>query len=108
LIDKQKIIINFNKGLSRRQIEKDLHIDRKTTDEIISRIRFFLKENEDKKALNRSKQIKKKIDIYEALISEGYDIGYTTVCVVVMDIKRLKEKHLSGRNIHLVKQLNLT
>jgi transposase len=42
LIDKQKIIINFNKGLSRRQIEKELHIGRK----IISR---YIKEYEREK-----------------------------------------------------------
>lgn len=42
LIDKQKIIINFNKGLSIRQIEKELHISRKT----ISR---YIKEYERKK-----------------------------------------------------------
>jgi transposase len=42
LIDKQKIIINFNKGLSRRQIEKELHIGRKT----VSR---YIKEYERKK-----------------------------------------------------------
>lgn len=137
LIDKQKMIIKyFNEGLSRRKIEKELHIGRKTisrylkeyeekrnilietktagsdssaliadivekpkydssgrkkiklTEAVISRIEFFLKENEDKKALNRSKQMKKKIDIYEALASEGYDIGYTTVCCAIADIKR--------------------
>ena len=137
LIDKQKMIIKyFNEGLSRRQIEKELHISRKTisrylkeyeekrnklietktdgsdssaliadicqkpkydisgrkkvklTDETINRIRFFLKENEDKKASGRSKQIKKKIDIYEALVLEGFGIGYTTVCFAIADIQR--------------------
>ena len=43
LIDKQKMIIKyFNEGLSGRQIEKELHISRKT----ISR---YLKEYEQKK-----------------------------------------------------------
>jgi predicted transcriptional regulator len=139
LIDKQKIIIMyFNEGLSGRQIEKELHISRKTisryireyeqkknklmeakeadnstliadivekpqydisgrkkvklTDEIISRIRFFLKENEDKKASGRSKQLKKKIDIYEAIASEGFDIGYTTVCCTIAGINRRQKE----------------
>src|SRR3972149_5693468 len=134
LIDKQKIIIKyFNEGFSKRQIERELHISRKTirryigqyeqkrnklletkvqdvgliadicqkpkydssnrskiklTKEVIDRINFFLKENEDKKALGKGKQAKKKIDIYEALVSEGFDIGYTTVCCAITDIKR--------------------
>ncbi|MCL4386624.1 MAG: IS21 family transposase [Cyanobacteria bacterium] len=141
LIDKQKMIIRyFNEGLSRRQIEKELHIGRKTisrylkeyeekrnilietktagsdssaliadicqkpkydssgrkkiklTEAVISRIKFFLKENEDKKALNRSKQMKKKIDIYEAIADEGHDIGYTTICCAIADIKRREKE----------------
>ncbi|GAH83269.1 unnamed protein product, partial [marine sediment metagenome] len=39
----------------------------KLTDEIISRIGFYLKQNEEKRATGRSKQQKKKIDILEAL-----------------------------------------
>ncbi len=55
-------------------------IRRKLTDEMIERINFFLKENEVKKETGRRKQIKKKIDIHECLIEEGYDISYSTVC----------------------------
>lgn len=39
----------------------------KLTDEIINRVRFFLKEG-GIKASGRSKQQKKKIDIYEAIV----------------------------------------
>nr|WP_231701801.1 IS21 family transposase [Crassaminicella thermophila] len=52
---------------------------RKLTKDIIERIDFFLKENEIKKATGRSKQQKKKIDIHECLVEEGYDISYSTV-----------------------------
>lgn len=55
-------------------------IRRKLTDVLMKRIHFFLKENEIKKATGRSKQQKKKIDIYESLIEEGYDISYPAVC----------------------------
>src|SRR5690625_307599 len=48
-------------------------VRRKLTDEMIERMAFFLKENEIKRSTGRSKQQKKKIDIYEALIEEGYD-----------------------------------
>lgn len=55
--------------------------------------------------MNRSKQIKKTIDIYEALISEGYDIGYTNVCVIVMHIKRrereafIRQEYSPGKTV---------
>jgi transposase len=52
---------------------------KKLTKEIIERIDFFLKENEIKKATGRSKQQKKKIDIHECLVEEGYEISYSTV-----------------------------
>ncbi len=55
-------------------------VRKKLTDEIIDRIHFFIRENEKKKSTGRSKQQKKKIDIYECLVEEGYDISYTTVC----------------------------
>ena len=43
----------------------------KLTDEIIEKIHSYLKENEEKRATGRSKQQKKKIDILEALRSDG-------------------------------------
>jgi hypothetical protein len=151
LIDKQKIIIKyFNEGLSGRQIERELHISRKTigryikeyedkrnklietkaedvgliadicqkpkydsssrnkvklTDAVIDRINFFLKENENKKSVGKSKQIMKKIDVYEALVSEGFDIGYTTVCCAITDIQRrareayIRQEYLPGQTV---------
>ncbi len=60
-------------------------VRRKLTDEIIDRIHFFLKENEIKKSTGRSKQQKKKIDIYESLIEEGYNISYPTVCTYIRE-----------------------
>ena len=64
----------------------------KLTDEIIEEIGNHLKENEIKRATGRSKQQKKKIDILEALRDEGYDIGYTTVCTAVSDIKKRQKE----------------
>ena len=60
----------------------------KLTDEIISRIESYLKQNEEKRATGRSKQQKKKIDILEALWDEEFDIGYTTVCNAITNIDR--------------------
>jgi transposase len=64
----------------------------KLTDKIISKIQFYLKQNEEKRATGRSKQQKKKIDILEALADEGFDIGYTTVCNAITDIDRKKRE----------------
>ncbi|WP_102399042.1 IS21 family transposase [Haloimpatiens massiliensis] len=56
---------------------------KKLTDEIMNKIEGYLKENEQKRHAGRHKQQKKKIDIYEALKEDGYDISYTTVCIYV-------------------------
>ena len=75
----------------------------KLTDEIISRIKFYLDENTQKRATGRSKQTKAKIDIWQALIEEGYDIGYTTVCNTIRGIERedkeayIRQEYLPGK-----------
>ncbi len=53
------------------------------TDEILKRIQHHLDENTKKLSSGMHKQIKKKIDIYESLIDEGFKIGYTTVCQTI-------------------------
>jgi hypothetical protein len=58
----------------------------KLTEDIIDRIKFHLNENTKKRSLGQSKQQKKKIDIYEALVEEGYDISYTTVCNTIRNL----------------------
>lgn len=55
-------------------------VKRKLTDEISALIRAQLEENEKKRRIGLRKQIKRKIDIHEYLLSQGYKIGYTTVC----------------------------
>ncbi|HZK60578.1 MAG TPA: IS21 family transposase [Anaerovoracaceae bacterium] len=59
---------------------------KKLTDEVVKRIKFYLDENEKRIAMGIRKQTRKKIDIYEALVEEGIDIGYTTVCQAVSKI----------------------
>ena len=53
---------------------------RKLTNEMSALIRAELEENERKRQNGLRKQIKRKIDIHEYLLSLGYQIGYTTVC----------------------------
>ena len=67
----------------------------KLTDEIMSRIKFYLRENETKRAEGKTKQQKKKIDIHEALKEEGFDIGYTTTCNTIRKInEEAKEAYI--------------
>jgi hypothetical protein len=66
----------------------------KLTPQIIERIEYYLQENETKRAIGRAKQQKKKIDIYEALIEEGFDISYPTICNTI----RTMEKKLQPKN----------
>jgi transposase len=53
---------------------------RKLTEEVASVIRGQIQDNERKKREGLRKQIKRKIDILEYLLSLGHQIGYTTVC----------------------------
>lgn len=53
---------------------------RRLTREISEAIDKLLAENEEKKTQGLRKQLLKKCDIYEHLNSQGFDIGYTTVC----------------------------
>jgi hypothetical protein len=60
---------------------------RKLTEDIVTEIETYLEENRKKRQRGEGKQLKKKIDIYEALANKGFDIGYTTVCNVVNEIE---------------------
>ena len=63
----------------------------KLTDEIIEKIDELIEENEKNRLLGRSKQLMKKIDIYERLIKLGFDISYPTVCNYIRDNHEKKE-----------------
>jgi len=75
----------------------------KLTDEIISKIKFYLDENSTKRATGRSKQAKAKIDIWQALIDDSCNIGYTTVCNTIRDIEReekeayIRQEYMPGK-----------
>jgi predicted DNA-binding protein YlxM (UPF0122 family) len=62
------------------------------TDEVIERLQQFLKENEQKRLTGLSKQQKKKIDMYETLLEEGYNVSYTSVVNAVNKIERKKRE----------------
>jgi transposase len=60
---------------------------RKLICEIEDLIKEQLTENERKKKEGLRKQIKRKIDIHEYILSKGYQIGYTTVCNYIREDK---------------------
>lgn len=72
------------------------------TDKLIERIKFYLNENKEKRLTGRSKQQKKKKDIYETLLKEGFKISYTTVVRVINKIEAtvhqayIKQEYLPG------------
>ena len=53
---------------------------RRLTEEIAEQITNYLKSNQEKRKSGKRKQVLKKIDIWEALKGQGYQIGYTRVC----------------------------
>ena len=65
---------------------------RALTNEVIDRIKYFLKENEQKRLTGLSKQQKKKIDMYETLIDEGFNVSYASVINAVNSIERKRRE----------------
>jgi len=61
---------------------------KKLTPEVLERIEHYLDENRHKRETGKAKQQKKKIDIYDALVNEGFDISYPTVCNTVRSLEK--------------------
>lgn len=80
---------------------------RKLTDDIIQKIQEHIYENEEKRRKGLRKQLKKPIDIYEALTIEGIDISYSTVLRMIRSMKKKPRKRLLKDNIGQVIFVNL-
>lgn len=65
---------------------------RAVTDQMLERIDEFLKENEVKRSSGRSKQQMKKIDIFEKLIEEGFQVSYPTIVRTVRSIETRRKE----------------
>ena len=69
---------------------------------MIKRIQFYLDENKTKRLTGLSKQQKKKKDIYEVLVSEGFNVSYTTVSRTINKIEQkaqeayIKQQYVPG------------
>lgn len=60
---------------------------RKLTAEIVERVKGCLSENKKKRSRAQHKQQMKKIDIHQLLRDEGYDIGYSSICLLVNELE---------------------
>ncbi|HYX06373.1 MAG TPA: IS21 family transposase [Bacteroidales bacterium] len=70
-------------------------VKRKMISEIEALIIQQLEDNERKKREGLRKQIKRKVDIHEHILSQGYQIGYTTIC------NYIRQKELSLREAYI-------
>lgn len=61
-------------------------------DDVINKLKAFLKENEQKRLTGFSKQQMKKIDMYEALVEDGFNVSYTSVAKAVNSIERKQKE----------------
>ena len=65
---------------------------RSLTTTMVDKIQGYLDENDGKKECGQGKQCKKIIDIYEALLAEGFEIGYTTVRNTVAELNQATQE----------------
>lgn len=73
---------------------------RKLTEETEQKIKGYLEENEEKRRKGLRKQLKKPIDIYEALDEEDIDISYSTVLRIIRELeKKPKEAFIKGNYV---------
>lgn len=61
---------------------------RKLSPEIVSEVKQLLDQNKQKRQQGQRKQQLKKIDIYDILTEQGYEIGYTSICNLVSEIEQ--------------------
>ncbi len=73
---------------------------RKLTAEVEDMIKVQLDDNQRKRQEGLRKQIKRKIDIHEYLLSQGHQIGYTTVCNYIRD-KELRQQEAYIKQVYV-------
>jgi len=69
---------------------------RKLNDTIIEIVKRDLDENEVKVLAGKHKQVKKAVDIYEDLISSGFDISYSTIRQLVHELSDKRKEAFTG------------
>jgi len=97
-LEKDKLIPLIESLVEKPKYNSENRNKRKLTEEIIKEIKDCLKKNKIKKSQGKHKQLMKKIDIHDYLISKGYDISYSTVCKYI-------RKHSKQTKEAFIKQL---
>ena len=64
----------------------------KLTPKLVARVEAFLAENSVKRNRGQHKQQLKTVDILPQLLAEGFDIGYTSLCNLVRDLKKAHQE----------------
>ncbi|RLD60065.1 MAG: IS21 family transposase [Bacteroidetes bacterium] len=85
-----QVLEHLEKGLSSRPEYNVASREKvKLTREIEEEIKYCIEQNKQKLNQGLHKQIMKKIDIHEYLLSKGYEIGYTTICNYIREKESL-------------------
>lgn len=92
--DKNEILLLIEEMSSKPKYDASKRSKVKLTDEVMEEIDKLVSENEKHRLSGRSKQQLKKIDIYEYLNDNGYDVGYTTVCNYIRSTYDKKEAYV--------------
>lgn len=80
---KEDVPLIIEKMLEKPKYNTTNRANRKITDELIEKVRGYLKENEKKKTLGQQKQVMNRTIIHEELLKEGFEIGYTSTALLI-------------------------
>jgi transposase len=90
---KDQAKFHIENGLSSKpEYNSSGRIKRRLTEDISESIIKCLSDNKEKRSKCLHKQQMKKIDIYEYLLEQGYDIGYTTVCNYIRELDQSRKE----------------
>lgn len=89
--NRSKILLLIEEMASKPKYDTSNRNKTKLTDDVIKSISELIDLNDKNRALGRSKQLMKKIDIHEKLVEMGFDISYSTVCNYIKEIHDKKE-----------------
>ena len=85
-----KVSEHLEKGISSRpKYDVSSRSKVKLTHDVAEEVNFCIEKNNQKRNQGLRKQIMKKIDIHEYLLSKGYEIGYTTICNYIREKESL-------------------
>lgn len=89
--NRSEILLLIEEMASKPKYDTSNRNKTKLTDDVINSINELIVLNEKNRALGRSKQLMKKIDIHEKLVKMGFDISYSTVCNYIKENHDKKE-----------------